>query len=57
MTKTIYSKLTHKPRPKKKAGGEVPFAQLYKDIDRGFRHFLANRIERETLRSAPVRIR
>jgi len=57
MTKTIYSKLTHKPRRKKKAGGEVSFAQLYKDIDSGWRFFMANRIERETLKSAPVRIR
>lgn len=57
MTKTIYSKLTHKPRPKKKPRGDVPIPQLYRDIDAGWRYFLANRIERETLKGAPVRIR
>lgn len=31
---------------------DVPEHQLYRDIDRGYRHFLAERIKRETLRNA-----
>ena len=57
MSQTTYCKLTHKPRPKKKVRGDVPMPQLHKDIDAGWRFFMANRIERETLKGAPVRIR
>ena len=57
MSSTVYSRITHKSRPKKKLRGDVPFPQLYKEIDAGWRFFMANRIERETLKGAPVRIR
>ena len=57
MSSTVYSRITHKPRLKKKARGDVPIPQLYREIDAGWRYFMANRIERETLKGAPVRIR
>jgi hypothetical protein len=50
-------RVTHKPQPKKKRQGDVPTAQLYREIDAGWRYFIANRMERETLKGPPVRIR
>jgi hypothetical protein len=58
MSSTVYSRLTQKlKRRGKKFAGEVPVPQLYKEIDAGYRYFLARRIERETLRCDPIRIR
>ena len=58
MSSTVYSRLTRKlKRRGKKYAGEVPVPQLHKEIDAGYRYFLARRIERETLRCDPIRIR